>query len=136
MTDSGDASTFYELFGHFAHKLHYSKVYTIRRDIQCVKISSWNNHDNMGRSWKQTLAMTHNRSLMASKDINNKIRRKTVTVKKYWLVLIFEHLRLKSLVNFNRETDPMGKVTLNVQILELFHSEGTQFIYDGLQTDP
>jgi hypothetical protein len=43
---------------------------------------------------------------------------------------------VKSVVNFNRETDPMGKVTLNVQILESIHLECTQFIFGGFQIDP
>jgi hypothetical protein len=32
---------FFYTFGHFAHKLHHSKVYTIRRDIQHVEIPTW-----------------------------------------------------------------------------------------------
>jgi hypothetical protein len=60
---------------------------------------------------------------------------KTVTVNKYWLVLSFAYLPFKSLVNFNRETESMGKCTLNVLILESPQSEGTQVIYGGFQID-
>jgi hypothetical protein len=35
------------------------------------------------------------------------------------------HLLVKSLVNQNRNFEPVGKLTLNVQILESFNSEGT-----------
>jgi hypothetical protein len=38
--------------------------------------------------------------------------------------------------NFNRKTDPLGKVTLNVEILESVHSERTQLLFGGFETDP
>jgi hypothetical protein len=60
----------------------------------------------------------------------------TVNAIKYWLVWSFAHLQVKSLVNFNRETDPMGKFTLNVHNLESHYSKGTHFLVGGLQTDP
>jgi hypothetical protein len=135
MTDGRDPSKFYKLFKHVADKLHYSKVYTIQRDIQCVKLPSWDNLDNMSSSWQQTLDITNNLSLTATKEIRKETR-KTVTVKRYWLVWIFAHLPVKSVFNFNKETDPMVKVTLNVQFLESPHLEGTSFISTGSQTDP
>jgi hypothetical protein len=41
--------------------------------------------DNMSRSWQQTVDMTSNRSLTATKEIQKETR-KTATVKRYWLV--------------------------------------------------
>jgi hypothetical protein len=53
------------------------------------------------------------------------------TAIKYWLVWMFAHLPEKSLVNFNRETEPMGKVTLNVHNLESHHTKDTKFLFGG-----
>jgi hypothetical protein len=53
--------------------------------------------------------MTNNRSLTASKEIHNKIMRRTLTVKKELVGLDF---CTRSLVNFNRETEPMGEIYL------------------------
>jgi hypothetical protein len=89
----------------------------------------------MSRSWQQTVDMTSNRSLTATKEIQKETR-KTVYVKKYWLVEIFAYLPVKSVVSFIKETDPMLEVTLNVQLLESPHLEGTPFISTGFQTDP
>jgi hypothetical protein len=55
MTDERDPSTCNTLFGHFANKLHYSKVYTIGIYIKCVKFPTWENEDNMCRTGWHTL---------------------------------------------------------------------------------
>jgi hypothetical protein len=65
MTDERDPSTFHILFGHVAHKCHYSKVSTIRRDI-------WVNWDVMGRSWQHILATENNQSLRDYKQTHKK----------------------------------------------------------------
>jgi hypothetical protein len=49
----------------------------------------------------------------------------TYTAKKYWFIKILAHLLVKSLVNQNRDFDPVWKLTLNVQILESLNPEGT-----------
>jgi hypothetical protein len=51
MTDDMDKYTFHKLLGHVAHKLHYSKVDTIMRDIQWDKFPTWNNLDNKDIRW-------------------------------------------------------------------------------------
>jgi hypothetical protein len=51
----------------------------------------------------------------------------TDTEKKYWFIYILAHLLVKSLVNQNRDFDPVWKLTLNVQILESLNPEGTQY---------
>jgi hypothetical protein len=53
-----------------------------------------------------------------SQKKKRKIMRKTVTMKKYWLIYIFAHVPVMSMVNITRGAEPMGKVTINVHILE------------------
>jgi hypothetical protein len=62
--------------------------------------------------------------------------RNTVSVKKYWLVYIFAQLSVMSMVNITRGAEPMGKVTLHVQILESLHLEGTHIMFGWFQIDP
>jgi hypothetical protein len=44
MTDAKDPPALYKIFGHVAHKLHYSKVDTIGRNTTIVKLTSWESH--------------------------------------------------------------------------------------------
>jgi hypothetical protein len=46
----------------------------------------------------------------------------TETAQKYWLIYIHAHMLVKSMVNKKRNFDPVGKLTLNVQILEILNS--------------
>jgi hypothetical protein len=65
MANERDSSTLYENLGHVDHGIHSSKADPKGRDCTSDKYTSQDNDDNMGRSWKRTLATTNVQSLMA-----------------------------------------------------------------------
>jgi hypothetical protein len=60
----------------------------------------------------------------------------TDTAKKYCFIKILAHLLVKSLVNQNRNFEPIRKLTLNMQNLESLYREGTKVFLRAFQTDP
>jgi hypothetical protein len=60
MEYESNQSTLYKMLEHVAHKLHYSKVDTIGRNITSVLLTSWENSLQMCRSCKHTSQMEHN----------------------------------------------------------------------------
>jgi hypothetical protein len=90
---------------------------------------TWEDHGNKYNLWQEI-------DLWRLPKISKKNIAQNGYYEKVLVGLEFAHLPVKSVFNFSRETDPMGKFTSNVQILESTHLEGTQFISGGIQTDP
>jgi hypothetical protein len=72
MADERDPSTHYEILGHVAHKLHYTKIDRIGINSSSVNITSWGKSPKMCRHWKHADQMEVHCALVALKDIHRK----------------------------------------------------------------
>jgi hypothetical protein len=121
-TNERDPSILYNLSREFAHELHYFEVgHQPRSDIREHQIASpgqWNSKkgfmlvllDHCSRTNERDASIFYN----LSGDFAHELH--------YFEV---GHLPRR----------PLGKVTLNVQILESLHSEGTIILFGGFQID-
>jgi hypothetical protein len=97
---------------------------------------------HMEQVWCREQNMSKNMSHMQNLIFDGFPRRSqkmmfiTDTAENNWIILILAHLLVKSLVNQNRNFEPVGKLSLNVHILESLSSEGKIFFFRAFHTDP
>jgi hypothetical protein len=89
----------------------------------------------MGRSWQHTLSIENHLSVTSTKKSQQHTPQNGY-YEKVLVVYISAHLPVMSLVNITRGAEPMGKVTLNVQIFESVLSKGTYIMCGCFQINP